>query len=612
MSDATSPAFDAEGKYLYLLASTDLGLNIGWRDMSAFFRPVTQSAYVIVLRKDLPSPLAPESDEEKSADEVKDPAAQAKEKKTGPEEKPKEKKVPEVKIDLEGITERILALPIPARSYSDVASHKTGVLFLLDAPFIVGVPESVGRVLYKFELKTRKTEKTMDGVSLVNFSANGEKMLVRQGARWFIASTSQPVKPGEGTLKTEDLEVRVEPRTEWRQIYREAWRIQRDFFYDPNLHGLDLKAMMQRYEPFLDIVESRADLNYLMAEMMGHFTASHLNVGGGALPEVKRVRGGLLGADYSTENDRYRFARVYSGESWNPDLRAPLVQPGVNVAGGEYLLAVNGRDLRSTDNLYRYFEGTAGKQVVIRVGPSPDGAGSREVTVIPLDSETRLRNLAWIERNRRQVDQLSNGRLAYVYLPDTSMGGYTNFNRYYFAQVGKEGAVMDERFNSGGAQPDYIIDYLRRPLLHYRTTRDGEDFTGPQGAIFGPKAMLINEYAGSGGDTMPWYFRRTAIGPLIGKRTWGGLVGGLGGSPAFIDGGFVSPPSVGFWDPARGEWVAENVGIAPDIEIEQDPKAVRQGHDPQLEKAVEVLMEELHKNPPAKHVRPPFPNYQKK
>jgi tricorn protease len=408
------------------------------------------------------------------------------------------------------------------------------------------------------------------------------------------------------------MEVRVEPRTEWRQMFREAWRIQRDFFYDPNLHGLDLPLMMKRYEPFLDAVGSRSDLNYLFSEMMGEFTASHLNVSGGAAPEVRRVRGGLLGADYTVENGRYRFARVYNGESWNPDLRAPLTQPGVNVKPGEYLLAVNGRDLRAADNLYQFFEGTAGRQVVIRVGPDPAGAGARDAVVIPLDNEQRLRNLAWIEGNRRKVDQLSGGRLAYVYLPDTSTGGYTNFNRYYFAQVGREGAIMDERFNSGGAQPDYILDYLRRPLLHYRTMREGEDVTGPLAGIFGPKAMLINEYAGSGGDTMPWYFRRGGVGPLIGKRTWGGLVGGLGGSPQLMDGGSVSPPSVGFWDPEKREWVAENTGISPDIEVEHDPQAVRQGRDPQLEKAVEVVLEALRKNPTPKHQRPAFPKYDRR
>jgi tricorn protease len=320
----------------------------------------------------------------------------------------------------------------------------------------------------------------------------------------------------------------------------------------------------------------------------------------------------LLGADYSIENGRYRFARVYSGENWNPDARAPLTQPGVHVVAGEYLLAVNGRDLRATDNLYSFFEGTSGKQVVLRVGPDPTGKGAREVTVVPVASETRLRNLAWIEGNRRKVDVLSNGRLAYVYLPDTYFGGYANFNRYYFAQVGKQGAVMDERFNGGGLQPDYIMDYLKRPLLHYRTMRDGEDVTGPLGAIFGPKVMLINEYAGSGGDTQPWYFRKLGIGPLIGKRTWGGLVGGLGGWPLLMDGGVVVPPSVGFWDPDTRTWVAENTGIAPDIEVEMDPKAVREGHDPQLEKAVEVLLEALRKNPPPQHQRPPFPNYDTK
>ncbi len=615
MSDVTSPVFDAEGKYIYLLASTDVGLNIGWRDMSSFFRPVTQSVYLVILRKDLPSPLEPESDEEKAPEATAAKEAAKPEPKGGDKpadkegEKPAAKKFPEVKIDLEGIANRIVALPVPARNYTLLATQKAGILFLLDSPFRAGSADQSQPTLYKFELKTRKTDKVLDDVRLFDLAANGEKMLIRQASRWLIASTSQPVKAGEGVLKLDEMEVRVEPKTEWRQMFREAWRIQRDFFYDPNLHGLDLKQMMARYEPFLEGIESRADLNYLFMDMMGEFTASHLNVAGGSLPEVKRVGGGLLGADYTIENGRYRFARIYGGESWNPDLRAPLARPGVNAAEGEYLLAVNGRELRATDNLYSFFESTGGKQVAIKIGPNADGSGSRIVTVIPVESENRLRNLAWIEDNRRKVDQLSGGRLAYVYLPDTSIGGYTNFNRYYFAQMGKDGAVMDERFNSGGVQPDYIIDYLRRPLLHYRTAREGEDFTGPMGAIFGPKVMLINEYAGSGGDTMPWYFRRTGIGPLIGKRTWGGLVGGLGGSPSLIDGGFVSPPSVGFWDPEKREWVAENVGIKPDVEVEQDPKLVREGHDPQLEKAIEMMMDDLKKNPPPKHTRPPFPNY---
>jgi len=598
MSDATLPVFDRDGKHLYFLASTDTGLNIGWRDMSSYFRPLTSSVYVLVLRKDLPSPLAAESDEERAA-----PAAKAKAEEAAKPESP------EVRIDPEDIEQRILALPIPARNYSGLYAGNSGILFLLETPFRAEADEAAGRTLYKFDLKTRKTDRLLEGLRAFALSSAGEKALYRQGERWMIASLAQAPKPGEGALRLEGMEARVEPLAEWRQMYREAWRIQRDFFYDPGLHGLDLGAMMKRYEPFLEAVGSRSDLDYLFAEMMGEFTASHLSVGGGAQPAPRRVRVGLLGADYRIENGRYRFARVYTGESWNPDLRAPLTQPGVNVRVGEYLLAVNGRELRDTDNVYSFFEGAAGRQVTLRVGPDPGGAGAREVTVIPLESEMRLRNLAWIEENRRRVNQWSGGRLAYVYLPDTALGGYASFNRYYFAQVGKQGAIIDERFNAGGSQPDYILDYLRRPLLHYRTMREGEDITGPLGGIFGPKAMLINEYAGSGGDTMPWYFRKAGLGPLIGKKTWGGLVGGLGGWPLLLDGGVVSPPSVGFWDPDQREWVAENTGIAPDIEVELDPKAVREGRDPQLEKAVEVLLEALRKNPPPRHERPSFPNY---
>jgi len=588
MSDATSPVFDADGKHLYFLASTDTGLNVGWRDMSAFGRPVTSSVYVAVLRKDLPSPIAPESDEEK-------------EKETKPAEDKKEKPAPvTVKIEPEEIEQRILALPIPARGYGELTAGKAGVLYLRE-----------GGTIHKFELKTRKTEKLVENVSAWDLSANGEKMLFRQQQNWVIAKATAPYKAGEGVLKLDGMEARVEPRTEWRQMFEESWRILRNFFYDPNLHGVDVPLMRKRYEPYLAAVESRSDLNYLFMEMLGEFTCSHLYVSGGEMPEVKRVAGGLLGADYKVENGRYRFARVYSGESWNPDLRAPLTQPGVNVKAGEYLLAVNGRELRGSDNLYSFFEATAAKQVVIKVGPNADGSGAREVTVVPVGSEQQLRYLAWVEGNRRLVDKLSGGRLAYVHLPDTSRGGYTSFNRYFFAQTGKEGAVMDERFNGGGAQPDYIIDYANRPLLFYRTMREGEDITGPLAGIFGPKTMIINEYAGSGGDTMPWYFRKSGVGPLVGKRTWGGLVGGLGGYPRLMDGGSVTAPAVGFWDAEKSEWVAENTGIAPDYEVEQDPKAMREGRDPQLEKAVEVVLAALKKKPTPKHVRPAFPDYHK-
>ncbi len=591
MSDARFAAFDASGKYVYFTASTDVGPATGWLDMSSFNRPVTRSVYLIVLRKDTPSPLAPESDEEKVAEA---PAAS------------KEPVV--VTIDFDTISQRILALPIPARNYIGLRTAKAGTLYLLEAPPpLTPLADAATMTLYSFTLEKRKVDKVLEGLTAFDLSHNGEKMLFKQGDRWFIAPTTPPVKPGEGALRTDDMEVLVDPRAEWRQMYHEVWRIQRDFFYDPSYHGLDLAAAEERYKPFLDAVAHRTDLTYLFAEMLGELSVGHLFIGGGDLPPVKRVKGGLLGADYTIENGRYRFARIYTGENWNPQLRAPLTQPGVNVQVGDYLLAVNGRELRATDNIYSFFEATAGRTVVLRVGPDPTGAGAREVTVVPVESETGLRALAWIEGNRRRVEELSGGRLAYLYLPDTAVGGYTNFNRYYFAQIHKEGAVIDERFNSGGTAADYIIDYLRRPLMNYWLTREGKIFTTPAGAIFGPKAMIINEYAGSGGDLLPWLFRRAGIGPLIGKRTWGGLVG-IYDYPSLIDGGTVTAPRVAFFTPA-GQWEVENQGVAPDIEVELDPKAWREGRDPQLEKAVEVLMDALAKNPLPAPKHPTFPNY---
>ena len=365
-------------------------------------------------------------------------------------------------------------------------------------------------------------------------------------------------------------------------------------------------AAKKRYEPYLESIGHRSDLNALFNDMLGELTVGHLFISGGDTPEISRVKGGLLGADYEIANGRYRFARVYSGENWNPDLRAPLTQPGVNVKAGEYLLAVNGRELKTTDNVYALFEATADKAIQIEVGPNADGKGSRTVTVVPVEEEFGLRNLAWIEGNRRKVDEMSGGRLAYVYLPDTAEGGYTYFNRYFFAQVGKEGAVIDERFNGGGFAADYVIDYLRRSFLNYFSSREGEDFTTPVGAIFGPKVMIINESAGSGGDALPFYFRKMEIGPLVGTRTWGGLVG-IYDYPSLIGGGSVTAPRVAFW--AEKGWEVENVGVAPDIEVSFDPKLWRQGRDSQLEKAVEVALEALEKNPLPKLKKPEYPNY---
>jgi tricorn protease len=603
MSDARYVTWDKNGKHLYFAASNNAGLSTAWLDMSSLVPNPTRSLYVVVLTKADASPLAPESDEEK-ADEKKPDTPK-------PDPAKPEKKEVAVTIDFDGIGQRILALPVPPRAVFGTASPKTGQLFWWEtASGGSGLMGPGAFTLQKFDFKTRKFDKVLDGVAAVDFSANGEKMLYRQGERYFIASTAAPPKPGEGALKTDQLEMRLDPVAEWKQIYKEIWRIQRDFFYDPNLHGVDWKEYSAKYAEYLPAVAHRQDLNYLAAEMLGELSVGHMNVGGGAVPNPKRVGVGLLGADYKLENGRYRFARVFTGENWNPQLRAPLTQPGVNVVAGEYLLAVNGRDLRDSDEVFAFFEGTAEKQVTLRVGPDPAGANSREVVVVPVGNEQGLRNLAWIEDNRRKVDQMTNGRVAYLWLPDTTFGGFTNFNRYYFAQTDKQAAVVDERFNSGGQVAEYIIDYLNRPLLSYWTTRWGNDFTTPQNSIYGPKVMIINEMAGSGGDALPWMFRQRKLGTLVGKRTWGGLVG-IFGFPELIDGGRVTAPNLAFWNP-NGTWDVENAGVPPDVEVEMDPAAWRAGRDTQLEKAVELVVAQLDKLPAPKHKKPAYPNYHPK
>ncbi|MGB8456575.1 MAG: PDZ domain-containing protein, partial [Candidatus Acidiferrum sp.] len=417
-------------------------------------------------------------------------------------------------------------------------------------------------------------------------------------------------KPGEGALKLDGLEVYTDPRAEWNQMYHEVWRIERDFFYDPNHHGLNLAAAERKYAPYLKGAGGRADVNHLFDEMLGELTIGHMFIRGGDVPQPPKVKGGLLGADYKVENGRYRFARIFNGENWNPELRAPLTQPGVDVKVGDYLLEVNGREVRPPTDLYSYFENTAGTQIKIKVGPNADGTNAREVTVVPLPSEFELRNLAWEEDNRRKVDELSGGKVAYVHVPDTATGGFRNFNRFYFAQVGKQAAVIDERYNHGGEIADYIIDMLKRPLRNCDITREGGEFCSPLAQIYGPKTMIINEMSGSGGDALPWMFKQDKVGPLVGTRTWGGLVG-IYNYPPLMDGGFVTAPRVAIFG-LHGEWEVENHGIAPDIEVENDPASVAGGHDPQLERAVQVTLEALKAHPVVIPEHPPYPNYHQK
>jgi tricorn protease len=599
MSDARHAAFDRGGKYLFFTASTDIGPQVG-SGMSTLGRVVTRSAYVVVLNKDDPSPLAAESDDEKPEEADK-------------EKKDADKSPPKVKIDPDELDQRTLALPVPARNYVGLLAGKAGTIFLQEAAAVFNPedesldPLNPPVTVQRFDLAKRKSEKLTEGATHVAVSDNGEKLLFHQGDGWFLVKTEQPAKPGDGALKLDGLEVLVDPRAEWRQIYHEVLRIERDFLYDPHFHGYDLKRAFAEHERYLDGLGSRHDLNYLLDQLLAGLSLQHVYLVGGDVPRPETRKCGLLGADFRAENGRHRLTRVYRGESWNPGLRAPLTQPGSRVKEGEYLLAVNGRELRGGDEVYRLFEGTAGKQVVLKIGPHPDGSGSREVTVVPANSERQLRNLAWVDANRKKVEAMTGGRVAYIYLPDTQNQGFVRFNRYFFAQAGREAAIVDERFNGGGLLADHVIDYLRQPVRNYASTREGADQQFPTSAIPGPKVMLINEQAGSGGDYLPYTFRQAGLGPLVGKRTWGGLVG-ISGYPQLIDGGEVTAPRWGIWFP-NGRWDVENRGVAPDVEVEFDPKAVRAGRDPQLEKAVEIVLAELKKSPVKRPTRPPFPNY---
>jgi tricorn protease len=571
MSDARSAVFDHNGKYLYFTASTDMGLALGGTDLSSLQRPVTRHLYAAVLQKGVPSPLTPRTDTDSS---------------TGSE----------VKIDFDGMGARIVSLPVPARNYLGLMSGKAGTLFTEAAESILYPFGPPALSVRRLTLPTCKEETLIEGVSTVKLSAGGSRLLCNQAEQWRIVAEHAP-QPGEGALNTEAMEVYAEPRAEWKQMYHEAWRYIRDAFYDPGFHGLDLKAAERKYATFLDGIASRADLNTLFEEMLGELTSSHVFAGGGDTPAITQTPEniGLLGADFTVENGRFRFKRIYTGESWNPNLAAPLARPGAVVTAGEYLLAVDGHDIAPNEDSYRLFMGTAGKQVRLKVGPHADGSGAREVMVTPVDSENDLRNVAWIEDNRRRVNRMSGGRLAYIYLPDTHVNGYGSFNRQYFSQIGKEGIVLDARFNGGGFMADYFIDCLRRQSMARFTFRDGDDMSLPSAVIDGPKAMIINGLAGSGGDALAWMFRDAKLGPLIGKRTWGGLRMVLGGV-SLLDGGAISVPNAGFLT-LDGARAVENYGVMPDIEVDLDPRPWRDGRDPQLEKAVEVVMKALKKSP---------------
>lgn len=650
LADSVWPAWDASGKYLWFFASTDFGLKSQWLDMTSYDHDENFGLYFAVLKKGEPSPLLPESDEDNGVGSAPPgapgggagggrggragaPGAAADNGQA--DQAPPAARAPRtpvnVQIDFDGLQQRIIAVPgIPERQYSQLRAGVAGTVYYLESTGGGGRGGGAGGgfgggTLNRFRLSDRRAAPFATGVATYDVSADGHKLVYRAGgggggrgrggagggeaagpSLFLVDADRQPPQAGQGRLNV-SLRMYLEPKEEFKQIFNEGWRNQRDYLYVPNMHGANWPKMKEMYGQLLPYVNHRADLNYLLDNMGAEIAIGHSYVRGGDMPEVPRDAGGLLGADFAIDNGRYKITRIYDNESWNPDLRAPLAAPGVDVSVGDYILAINGVELKAPDNIYRLLDGTANRQTALTVNNRPSLEGARQVTVIPTINEQGLRTRAWVEANRRLVDKLSDGQLAYVYLPNTGQPGYTSFNRYYFAQQDKKGAVIDERYNGGGSAADYIIDVLQRDFDGYFNNVAGDryPFTSPSAGIWGPKVMIVNEMAGSGGDLMPWMFKYRKIGLLVGKRTWGGLVH-TADTPTFIDGGSMIAPRGGFFT-REGKWAVENEGTAPDVDVENWPKDVIGGHDPQLERAVQEAMRMLKEKPVKRMTNEPPP-----
>ena len=575
MADAISPAWDLNGRYLYFLASTNVALGSGWANTSSQQAQPTFGAYITLLRNDEPNPFPLKTDEEPDSTSIaktkdsKDTIAASK----------------NVRIDWNNLDTRIIAMPIPTGNYDGLLTGPKGSVLIIS-----------GSSLSKYVIADKKMEDLVKGGSQFAVSANAEKILFKSGPGWRVVSTAKPAGPGEGGVSM-TLRMELNRIEEWTQIFSEAWRYQRDYFYDRNMHGRDWKEVWDQYAPLMPFIRHRADLTYMLDQLGGEVSVGHSFVFGGDFPALDTSRVGVLGADLIVADGFWKINRIYTAESWNPELTAPLSQPNLKIEQGNYILAVNGNDLKASDDPYQFLNGSADMQTVLLVNKKPSTNGAWTVIVKPLKNESALRQRAWVEDNRRKVDELSKGKLGYVWVPNTGGPGFNSFNRYYFSQQDKQGAVIDERFNGGGLLDDYMVDLMVRRLRAAITNEvpDGKPLRLPAG-ILGPKVLLINEMAGSGGDFFPWIIRQQKVGPLIGTRTWGGLVKSST-HYSFVDGGAMTAPDNGVFDPINNKWVGENMGIAPDIEQKISAIAVSKGRDLQLEKAVEETLKLLEKEP---------------
>lgn len=598
LSEMASPVFDPNGQHLYVLASTDAGPLKDWFSQASRDMRKTYGIYAITLTADGPNPLPLEIDE-----------VSVRENENAEKDIDEENDVPDVvtQIDLEGLTDRITALPVGVENRRNLTVGESGQLFWIESSgqFSLDAYFAPGK-LKRFSLKDRETKTLARDVKDFHLSRDGKRILYRVKDDWFVTDIVDELPKGKGKLALDRVQVRLEPRDEWGQIFHEAWRINRDYFYDPNFHGADWEAVRDKYFEFLPHVVTRRDLDRVLQWMLSELAVSHSFIFPGDNPEPRRKEmAGLLGADFETGEGRWRFKKVYGGLNWNPELKSPLRTSGARVEPGEFLLAIDGQLVRPPDSPYKYLAGMRDRQVVLTVGARADGSDSREISVVPVGDETGLRYLDWVESNMRHVHERTSGKVAYVHVPDTAQTGHEMFKRYFYPQSHKEALIIDARHNNGGQKPDYYIDILRREYLFHWHSRHGADLRSPRAAVLGPKVMLADETAGSGGDLVVWMFKHAELGPVIGKTTFGGEVGVLG-NPVLRDGGWVSAPNWAFWTEQEGFGI-ENVGVPPDIEVEQWPAEVNAGRDPQLDRAIEEALRLLEENPPPAPMRPDYP-----
>lgn len=597
---AQSPVFDRGGKYLYFISSPNAGTSeFGWGVLNGVVaRPlVTRRLHVVILQEGQPIPITPAGPNlDARVDEL----------------------LSQVRIDFDNIGQRIIDLTLPPGDYEQLTTGKPGMLYVLvnEWPKSPALGTGPVQTIYLYDLsKPAKLEKLVEEVRGFDISLDGNRMLYLKGRApdWFIVPASTAPKIDEGKLDLKKLEMAVDPRAEWKQMYRESWRIMRDWFYDPNHHGQNLAELERHYSEYLPGIVRRSDLNSLLNRMLGHISVSHLGVGGGDQPQPTSPpdRTGLLGADYEIDQGRYRFKRIYRTTPFNsPSGFAPasLDLPGARVKDGEYLLAVDDQNVDASKSVYSYFEGKATQRVKITVGPTADGAGARNLTVfaLPLQADNQVRRANWSDQNRRLVEKLSSGKLGYIYVENYGPA-ILDFIRGLTGYSERPGLIIDQRFNGGGITPDYLIEWLRRTPIYDYAFREGDDIAVPVNPGPAVKVLVINENNFSAAETFAFMYKLAKVGPIVGLRTGGGGIGPYVFTPSLIDGGNVQLPNRAAYNPDGTSWGVENFGVMPDVEVEITPTDWMMGRDPQLEKAVQVAMDELKRVRPVVPKKPKYP-----